>query len=572
MWLMSTNRHQTAPSMADCPWQVCIEDDNGIVLGAGIMLDGETVLTCAHVAGLDPGDPDTADLPEIRLKVWLDWQDEPARVDAGIAGLPLGGGPGSDVVLLRLRSPVNGHPRTRLRRAWHRHRTVSMLGYPQDVRYGIRTSATIKGPAAGGSHLVQLNVPPGEPMVERGFSGTAVIDSTTGEIVGMVKSIDTQPGNRVSWMIDVGEIVKQLPLVHQYVALTSDAESTGDAPAAALSDTGLLHELAQRIGSDSQSTILVFVGGPGSGQDALIHRLIRPGDNDSEASTARPGGIEVAVRADGKTPEEVFRELAEGLGGGPSAGDRISDVVSDLGSPLVPVVVTGVDRAQDPDRLLDTLVTMMTANPPPPLQLLLGFDEAAPERVQDAVVSDFTDPEDTGQPPGGFGPSGPDPDPGARLNLVAGLLESLTSEERDLDRVHAHVAKRIVNTPPRGVRAAPALELRLAVLRNTRTQPAAARWQSDLIACERSVRTVRGRVAEAEASLEELLSRRDQLRAELDSYQLLAAKVGDDDEDEALSREYRFARDLAWRGPCDLAAAEAAVAGYYRAVRRATGA
>jgi len=61
------------------------------------------------------------------------------------------------------------------------------------------------------------------------------------------------------------------------------------------------------------------------------------------------------------------------------------------------------------------------------------------------------------------------------------------------------------------------------------------------------------------------MARRDELRGLLGAYKAKAARLGAA-EDFGLAQRYDQARDLLWTAPCDLAAAEAAVAGYQQAV------
>ena len=61
------------------------------------------------------------------------------------------------------------------------------------------------------------------------------------------------------------------------------------------------------------------------------------------------------------------------------------------------------------------------------------------------------------------------------------------------------------------------------------------------------------------------MARRDELRGLLGADKAKAARLGAA-EDAALAERYDRARDLLWTAPCDLAAAEAAVADYQRAV------
>jgi hypothetical protein len=96
----------------------------------------------------------------------------------------------------------------------------------------------------------------------------------------------------------------------------------------------------------------------------------------------------------------------------------------------------------------------------------------------------------------------------------------------------------------------------------------AGRWPrlaSELDLLDRELATATARFHEAERASVAALAKRDELRGLLSAYKAKAARLGAA-EDAALAERYDRARDLLWTAPCDLAAAEAAVAGYQQAV------
>jgi hypothetical protein len=97
----------------------------------------------------------------------------------------------------------------------------------------------------------------------------------------------------------------------------------------------------------------------------------------------------------------------------------------------------------------------------------------------------------------------------------------------------------------------------------------AGRWPrlaSELDLLDRELATATARFHEAERAAVAALAKRDELRGLLGAYKAKAARLGAV-EDAALAERYDRARDLLWTAPCDLTAAEAAVAGYQQAVR-----
>ena len=97
----------------------------------------------------------------------------------------------------------------------------------------------------------------------------------------------------------------------------------------------------------------------------------------------------------------------------------------------------------------------------------------------------------------------------------------------------------------------------------------AGRWPrlaSELDLLDRELATATARFQEAERASVAALAKRDELRGLLGAYKAKAARLGAV-EDAALAERYDQARALLWTAPCDLTAAEAAVAGYQQAVR-----
>jgi multidrug efflux pump subunit AcrA (membrane-fusion protein) len=97
---------------------------------------------------------------------------------------------------------------------------------------------------------------------------------------------------------------------------------------------------------------------------------------------------------------------------------------------------------------------------------------------------------------------------------------------------------------------------------------AAGRWTrlaSELDLLDRELATATADFREAERAVVAAMAKRDELRGLLGAYKAKAARLGGA-EDSGLAQRYDRARDLLWTAPCDLTAAEAAVAGYQQAV------
>ncbi len=97
---------------------------------------------------------------------------------------------------------------------------------------------------------------------------------------------------------------------------------------------------------------------------------------------------------------------------------------------------------------------------------------------------------------------------------------------------------------------------------------AGSRWTrlaSELDLLDRELATATTSFKDAERAVVAAMAKRDELRGLLGAYKAKAARLGAV-EDSRLAEHYDRARTLLWTAPCDLAAAEAAVAGYQQAV------
>jgi hypothetical protein len=109
------------------------------------------------------------------------------------------------------------------------------------------------------------------------------------------------------------------------------------------------------------------------------------------------------------------------------------------------------------------------------------------------------------------------------------------------------------------------LSARLADLGPLLASGRLTRLASELDLLDRELGTATAAFKEAERGVVAAMAKRDELRGLLGAYKAKAARLGAI-EDPGLAERYDRARDLLWTAPCDLAAAEAEVAGYQRAV------
>ena len=534
------------------------------------MLDGEYVLTCAHVAMPDPAAQASQSAAGIRIS--FDSRDDlEPRQAAVVPGQVIPKHPVTDrgdVALLRLAAPVADQPRIQLRRAWRKGQGVRVFGYPTGIVHGMWVYAQVAGPAVRQSQLVQLNVTEG-PQVERGFSGTAVLDDGTEDIIGMVRERAVNAGG-ACWMIPVSAIIENLPFVSRYVfAPSTDPgfSGTGERPVWDPARRALLSELAGWLGSDGPGGLCVVAGGRGSAREVLLGRLAAGPEHGPDAAGSHRA-VDVAVHAAGKTTGQVSRQLVTGLGGGDDIAADAARLVTDLGPP-VSIVVDSVDAADQPAELIEELLGLVARCPRPTVRLLLGFGGQVPDRLRHVVVAELT-----GLPgqPGRGSAVGVQAAADARLAKAIALVAELAAAEDEICEKHARVASRVKYVPPPAVGAAAALRIRLSVLRATGADADADRdwWAAEVDACERTVAECLGDVPTLLARLDALLARRNRLRTELDLYREVAADSGFE-ENQRLELYYRRARDLLWRPPSDLDRACQAVRAFYQAILRRQG-
>ena len=444
---------------------------------------------------------------------------------------------------------------------------MRVFGYPTGIRHGLWADAKVAGRGVRQSQLVQLNVTPAGPQVERGFSGTAVIDEGTEDIIGMIRQRAIDAGG-ACWMIPVSEIMENLPFVSRYVfAPSTDPgfSDTGEQPTLDPAQRALLRELAGWLGSDGRGGLCVVVGGPGSAREVLLGRLAA-GPVHGPGAPEGHRAVDVAVHAAGKTTGQVIRQLVTGLGGGDDTGADVACLVTDLG-PTVSIVVDAVDEADQPAALVAELVGLVTRCPRPAVRLLLGFCTQVPDRLRNAVVAELP-----GRPrlPGRGAAEDARWITDARMTRAMALVEELAAAEDEACEKHAYVASRITDVPPPAVDAAAALLTRLSVVRAS-GDAADGRWSAaEFDVCERTVEECLGNLRSVTAGLDTLLARRDELRGNLKLYRKLAADARLE-EDQRLDVYYRRARDMLWHLACDLGRAAQAVRDYYEAILRRQG-
>jgi len=153
-----------------------------------------------------------------------------------------------------------------------------------------------------------------------------------------------------------------------------------------------------------------------------------------------------------------------------------------------------------------------------------------------------------------------------RVAEVAAAAAAARSAREDAvaawQRATAKIAAGVLPPPPAGLAD---LSGRLDGLGAMLADGRWTRLASELDLLDRELATATAGFREAERAAVAAMAKRDELRGLLGAYKAKAARLGAA-EDAILAERYDRARDLLWTAPCDLAAAEAAVAGYQQAV------
>ncbi|MEU0843790.1 serine protease [Streptomyces sp. NPDC005962] len=543
----------------------------GEILGAGILLGGDTVLTCAHVIP-DDGRP----VPASRVLVDLVQVPDAAPVTARVAAgcwVPRRSDGCGDIALLTLDRPQPAeHAAPLYRLSPEPLGQVRNLGFPLHNDDGTWFYAKIAG--AVGPRAEWLELIPDSPgdVVRLGCSGAGVEDVKTGHVIGMiVNRYDDAPGvpadeRRLrSNMIHVETILRHLPLVHRFTGgdrvvdarlvsrLTSGEGGVLDIPFAQRLALWLRRApLAGRAGGVADVETVVIAHDDSGRYEALSRAVTLAdrelsGGGDDEAVSAAPhgtvpplGSVDLAIDVTGRTDTEVARRVADRMDlRAPGDTSPLSRIRANA-VPLT-VVAVGLDRASDPEALIRFMKLladqgarlMLVFRDPhaPGLRLAERLFRPAPERID------------------------------AWLDELAAQVAEATGREREATASGARAA----SDPAQ----APALRINLTRLRGD-PELRSHHIVAKLAAFEHAVRAVRER---AEAALRTADARRDEveeLKGLLNAYAALLGAKAASERRELFPLQRAAHRELT-AVPCDVAAARHAVDRFVRAVHTPPG-
>ncbi|MFD8851962.1 trypsin-like peptidase domain-containing protein, partial [Streptomyces sp. NPDC059604] len=241
---------------------------DGRVVGAGFLVAGDVLCTCAHVVARALGLPGTGpeEPPGRTVEVDFPLVAGRPRTRATVESWRAGGG---DVALLRLDGPVGGTrpaPLVDGTDVWeHPFRT---MGFPADAGHGVWAHGTLR--AGLGSGWVQMETEEPGPRVVKGFSGAPVWDDAQNGVVGMTVAAHVE--ERTAYLLPSADLVDEATLVPRcpFRGLTA---FTGD-------DAEFFHGRdadTERLLAAVRGRSLTLVAGPsGCGKSSLVSAGVLP--------------------------------------------------------------------------------------------------------------------------------------------------------------------------------------------------------------------------------------------------------------------------------------------------------
>ncbi|WP_327041750.1 serine protease [Micromonospora ureilytica] len=175
------------------------------VVGAGIQLTADLVLTCWHVVDDGTG---AADRPGLLV----DTPGHPGTLVAAEVTWSRGVGPAGDgdLAVLRCATPLPSAPATLADRGDDEF-DVRIVGFPANTPASVMVVARAVGPVDASTGWRQLDrISSATAGVDRGFSGSGVY-APDGAVVGMVLARTSVGQQLVAWMLPVGQWRALLP-------------------------------------------------------------------------------------------------------------------------------------------------------------------------------------------------------------------------------------------------------------------------------------------------------------------------------------------------------------------------
>jgi hypothetical protein len=254
--------------------------------GMGIVVDSRHVLTCAHVVNTAIGRAlDAATHPESKVSIVfpLSVSDDP--IEGKVAEWhPIASKPVADVAVIELDKDVpEDVGLAKFARVSQRVDSGLLLvfGYRAGSEEGNHVEAKLMGPTGAGRVQIDGTSVIGA-FIQGGYSGASVWDTVHKSVVGMVSATNTNPADRVAYMIPMSILEKAWPhlVVEEYQADQDEAHSSGGLNALFLSLVEektvdfigreyILREVERTIASEAKG-VITLVGDPGAGKSAIL--------------------------------------------------------------------------------------------------------------------------------------------------------------------------------------------------------------------------------------------------------------------------------------------------------------
>lgn len=514
----------------------------GKVLGAGVLLGVDLVLTCAHVV---PG-------PETAVRVEFPLLTGPSKGEWRTAAVIEGhwvkrfGNDEGDLALLKLTTPAPSATSTVVldRDPVPFDTAVVIDGFPRNRSGGLWVDAVLKGPGGHGDEWVQINPVAFHEKDPRGFSGAGVTERGSDRLLGiMVAVYDPLPTVFQFYMIPAATIAGHLPLVAGHIRglpVIPDDLSVVPGGARTGRPLGVQRILTRWLHGEAGTWAVETVFVRQDDQEAAVALRTTLNLADRERSPAlsttetrlsedgtvpRPGSIGLAVAAAGMSTEQLVRALD------PQPSRRFSSVA-----------VFSPDLADaTPGRVAELLRRLNDRG----ARLLLVLHGPQPDLIRELLP------------------------PGRAVQWLTRLGERadrLSETERSIRNLHRRLAPRVTPLPDPPSRHGTDAQL-------WTVQLAAEHGQGDADILEK--------LSHAEQFVEDALLRAERvqrrLRTALETLLRLRGLLGvaqarlgvhDRDEHPEAVRDYTAAQRLLTGGPADLAEVEQAVGTFVRTVHR----
>lgn len=221
---------ETGRRLRDGTWAALILDADDVPVGAGVLLPGGLVVTCAHVVEAAGGHPERRE--PVRLRFAFSHQGVRAATVLPNGWFPETDDRRGDIAVLAVADvPPDVEP-ARVAR-WEGRSSVRMRAYGQphyatEPLWATCAPVALAGP---GGEWTQLHGEDSGGVIAPGYSGAGVADMETGAVRGIVVSVfDTptrQANPRVSWMIPFEVIETYWPPLSRH--LTRDGHRSRSA-------------------------------------------------------------------------------------------------------------------------------------------------------------------------------------------------------------------------------------------------------------------------------------------------------------------------------------------------------